>query len=165
MKDFKILFFSLVCFSTNLLWAIEVPQEVEAAFRKACPEIDEVAWSANDGYYVATFTKDAYETQLWFDAQGHWVMQQTDWGNLSEAPSSVFNAFAASPYSSNEVHDVVALQYPAREWLVALVVAMPNESNGYLLLYNEQGELTASDAVYDVDHCLRASTLLQAADD
>lgn len=165
MKDFKILLLVFVCSLTSMAWGIEVPQQVANAFKKVYPEITNVDWSTDKEYFVATFTKDQYETKLWFDSKGNWVMEQIDWGYLSEAPASIFNAFAASEYSSNEVQDVVAIQYPQKNNLIALLVAMPNEENGYMLFYNENGELIDADVVDNTNNCMSIYTLLQIGDD
>lgn len=162
MKDLKILFFVIMCTIANVSFAIEVPSEVSDAFKKVCPNVTDAAWSSDDGYYVATFTQNEFETKLWFDAQGNWVMEQIDWQTLSEAPSAIFNAFSQGQYASNEVQDVVKVQYPEQATLIAVLVGMPNEENGYMLLYNENGELIDSNELANFNNCLGACYMLQA---
>lgn len=163
MKDLKFLFFGMMCVLANAAFAIEVPQVVADSFKQVCPQVTDAAWSADEGYYVATFTQNDFETKLWFDAQGDWVMEQIDWETMSEAPSAIFNAFSAGQYSGNEVQDVVKVQYPEQASLVVVLVSMPNEENGYMLVYNENGELIDSDSVASTNNCLSACNMLQAA--
>ena len=166
MKELKILFLAAVCTASSAVFAIEVPQQVQAAFDKVCPDVADEAWSADEGYYVATFNQNQFETKLWFDGQGNWVMEQVDWETMSDAPAAIFNAFAAGQYSGNEVQDVVQIQYPQRETMVAVLVGTPNEESGYMLLYNENGELIEADAVsISGSNCLGACNLLECAVD
>lgn len=165
MKEIKILFFMIMCTIANVSFAIEVPSEVANAFKKVFPNVTDAAWSSDEGYYVATFTQDAFETKVWFDAQGNWVMEQIDWQSLSEAPSAIFNAFSQGQYASNEVQDVVKIQYPQQDTLIAILVAMPNEENGYMLLYNECGELIDSNELPNFNNCLGACYMLQTTTD
>ena len=162
MKDLKILFFVIMCAVGQASFAIEVPSPVANAFKEAFPQVADAAWSADEGYYVATFTQNEFETRVWFDAQGHWVMEQIDWQTLSEAPSAIFNAFSQGQYAQNEVQDVVQIQYPEQATLVAILVGMPNQENGYMLLYNEHGELIDSNELANFNHCLGACSMLQA---
>lgn len=165
MKELKFLFAAVVCSISSMVFAIEVPQQVVAAFDKVCPDITDEAWSTDEGYYVATFNQNQFETKLWFDNQGNWVMEQVDWETMSEAPSAIFNAFSAGEYSGNEVQDVVQIQYPKHETLVAVLVGMPNEENGYMLLYNENGELIEADAISNDNNCLSVCNMLEVISD
>lgn len=160
MKDLKKLFFVIMCAVAQASFAIEVPSPVANAFKEAFPQVADAAWSADEGYYVATFTQNEFETRVWFDAQGHWVMEQIDWQTLSEAPSAIFNAFSQGEYAQNEVQDVVQIQYPTQATLVAILVGMPNQENGYMLLYNEHGEFIDSNEVFDTARCLDACHML-----
>ena len=64
MKELKILFLAAVCTASSAVFAIEVPQQVQAAFDKVCPDVADEAWSADEGYYVATFNQNQFEASI-----------------------------------------------------------------------------------------------------
>ncbi len=86
--------------------ADRAPADVQAALKKMYPTADDVAWSHDESYYVADFLMNGFDTKVWFDGQAQWVMQQTDWETMDEAPPAVYNAFAASEYSGGMVQNV-----------------------------------------------------------
>lgn len=141
MKKSIILALFLMCFATLPGWADYAPANVQAAFKKLYPQVTDVIWEQNNNYYIAQFEENGFNVEVWLNRQGEWLMKQTDWGNLDEAPSAVFNAYSIGPYSNYEVEDVIWAQYPQQNDIIALIVGEPNEETTYQLLYSSNGEL------------------------
>ena len=63
-----------------------------------------VEWDWEDGYYVADFYDDRYETEAWFTPGGEWVMTETDIP-YAALPQAVKTAFEGSEYADWRVDD------------------------------------------------------------
>lgn len=138
-------------------WA---PMQVQDSLKQFYPDVVDVAWSRDAGYFVADFECDGFDTKVWFTTDGHWVMKQIDWGVMDEVPTDVFNAFAAGEYSDGEVQDVVWVQFPQWQSIVAVKIGVPNMETTYLLLYTPEGRLIRVSNVTDMFDVLGAATFL-----
>lgn len=161
MRKWKLLFVLAAFVLSAQAFAIQVSESLQAAFNKLYPSAEDVAWEQDgSGYYVADFFEDGFNVKVWFTPQEQWVMKQTDWETMNNVPGPVFNAFAAGEYSGGEVQNVVWVQFPQRQPVVAVVVGMANEPTEYQLIYSAEGELLNSEDVTDMDDTLGAATFL-----
>lgn len=101
--------------------SMTVAPEVESAFTTRYPDAGRVEWDLEDGYYVAEFYDDRYETEAWFTPGGEWVMTETDipYGAL---PQAVKTAFEGSEYAAWRVDDVDKVERRDMETLYVLEV-------------------------------------------
>ncbi len=152
-----------------LLWMLSVsvsvfadyaPANVQAALKKMYPTADDIAWSQDEEYYVADFMMNGFDTKVWFNPDAEWVMKQTDWETLDEVPVAVFNAFAASQFSDGMVQNVVWVQFPEWQPIVAIQVGRPNVQAKYQLLFTPRGEILRQQNITYAYNTLGARTFL-----
>lgn len=98
-----------------------VAPEVESAFTTRYPDAGRVEWDWEDGYYVADFYDDRYETEAWFTPGGEWVMTETDIP-YAALPQAVKTAFEGSEYAGWRVDDVDQVERRDMETLYVLEV-------------------------------------------
>ena len=136
------------------------PANVQAALKKMYPTADDIAWSQDDGYYVADFMMNGFDTKVWFADDAKWVMKQTDWGTMDEVPAAVFNTFAASQFAGGMVQNVVWVQFPEWQPIAAIQVGMANVQTKYQLLLTPYGDILRERNITYADNTLGASTFL-----
>lgn len=130
----KSLFFFLTLWTFLPLFAGYAPDNVQTALTKMYPSAKGIAWSQDEEYYVADFMMNGFDTKVWFNTDAEWVMKQTDWETLDEVPAAVFNAFAASQFSDGVVQNVVWVQFPKWQPIVAIQVGRPNVQIKYQII-------------------------------
>ena len=108
------------------------------------PSAKGIAWSQDEEYYVADFMMNGFDTKVWFNTDAEWVMKQTDWETLDEVPAAVFNAFAASQFSDGVVQNVVWVQFPKWQPIVAIQVGRPNVQIKYQICLLRTVKFSAS---------------------
>jgi hypothetical protein len=135
MDKMKSLFFFLTLWTFLPLFAGYAPDNVQTALTKMYPSAKGIAWSQDEEYYVADFMMNGFDTKVWFNTDAEWVMKQTDWETLDEVPAAVFNAFAASQFSDGVVQNVVWVQFPKWQPIVAIQVGRPNVQIKYQILF------------------------------
>lgn len=150
------------CMLLSSLWlrAGWAPDSVQVALKQLCPAATEVSWTRSYEYYVAHFVQNGFGMKAWFEADGSWAMKQTDWETMDQAPTAVFNAYTMSDYAMGDVQDVVLVQFPRWQAIVAVIVGMPNEQVRYLLLYTPDGRLLNARNVTGLYDVLGAPTFL-----
>lgn len=117
------------------------PMAFHAALRKIYPAATNVAWQPEDGYYVATFTPDGLEREVWMDPRVDWVMTRTDVQTADRLPAAVYNAFAFSSYAGWTVEDVSLMDFPQVPSVYVITVNQDNATSTFLLLYATDGTL------------------------
>ena len=164
----KSLFFFLTLWTFLPLFAGYAPDNVQTALTKMYPSAKGIAWSQDEEYYVADFMMNGFDTKVWFNTDAEWVMKQTDWETLDEVPAAVFNAFAASQFSDGVVQNVVWVQFPKWQPIVAIQVGRLNVQIKYQILFTPKGEIktmpqnsTALDFAFSLhtdigSHCIGA---------
>lgn len=157
LKVSLIIFLLAVSLSAFADWS---PANVQAALKKMYPTSDDIAWSRDEGYYVADFMMDGFDTKVWFNADAQWVMKQTDWQTMDEVPAAVFNAFAASQFSGGMVQDVVWVQFPKWQPIVAVITGMANVETRYLILFTPDGGIINDWNITYAHNTLGAKTFL-----
>lgn len=84
-----------------------VPEAFTKALQAKFPEAKNVEWERKGNYYVAEFTHNFQETDVWFGDGAQWAMTVTDYGkNLFFLPPEVEASFAESEYGYWTVDDV-----------------------------------------------------------
>ena len=160
MLKFKIILIGsmwLICATASAGWA---PQAVQDSLKQLYPNIGTTAWKSDHGYYVAGFEYKDFNTQVWFNTKGEWVMKQTDWQTLDEVPMPVYHAFTMGSYASYEVLDVTYVEFPQKSPLVVLLVQQPDIETEYQLFFTPDGELVNMRNATYLNNPLGAGTFL-----
>ena len=161
MNKLKISFLIWMLMVSVSVFADYAPANVQAALKKIYPTADDIAWSRDEGYYVADFMMNGFDTKVWFNSEAQWVMKQTDWVTMDEVPPpAVYNAFAASQYSGEMVQNVTWVQFPEWQAIVAVEVGMANLQTKYQILFTPNGEILRVRNVTYTYNPLGASTFL-----
>ena len=93
MDKFKITLLTAmtaICISASAGYA---PTLVQDSLKRLYPHIETVGWSTDDYFYVASFQNNGFNTKVWFDTHGHWVMKQIDWQTMDQVPMPVYHTF------------------------------------------------------------------------
>ncbi|WP_455668075.1 PepSY-like domain-containing protein [Phocaeicola sp.] len=117
------------------------PAAFSAALKKMYPQAREVAWDQQGNYYVATFTLNGFEKEVWMNANAQWVMTNTDLQTADQLTPSVYNDFTLSQYSTWTVNDVNLMAFPKRAPLYIITVNQDNSVSTYQLFYALDGRL------------------------
>lgn len=139
----KILFPLMVMLLVSAItFASNVPQNVQAAFKKMYPSAYDTSWSTKSDYYVAEFSMNDLEKEVWFDNQADRLMTQTDLKSADLLSSAVYNAFTFGQYSTWQVEDVTLVEFPDRSPISVIEVEQNNNvAAEYQLFYSQNGEL------------------------
>lgn len=136
------------------------PKIVQDSLKTMYPSVKVVGWSTDNDYYVGGFQYNGFLTRVWFDNQGHWVMQQTDWGNIDEAPTPVYHAFTFGPYSTDTVLNVTLVEFPNKPAQVVVQIGIDNALTQYQLFYHIDGRLINARNTTNLNNILGVSTFL-----
>ena len=136
------------------------PTLVQDSLRVLYPSAQIVGWSIDNSYYVAGFKHNGFDMKVWFDNKGRWVMKQTDWQVMDEAPDAVYHTFTFGPYSTDEVLDVTLVEFPKQQAQVVVQIGIDNADTEYQLFYLMDGELINARNVTNSSNILGASTFL-----
>ena len=142
MKKFKIHIATALFIVIPLLaLAGYSPPKVQAALKKMYPTATDIAWSQNGNYYVADFTINDFDTHVWLDTKGNWVMTLTDLETTDELSPEVYNAFAMGDYAAGQVEDVTQATFPKQPTVYVIKVGQQNMDIQYQLFYASDGTL------------------------
>ena len=136
------------------------PTLVQDSLKSLYPDIKTVGWSTDNGYYVAGFQNNGFNTKVWFDSKGHWIMKQTDWQVMDEVPDAVWHTFTFGPYSTDNVLDVTFVEFPKLKSQVVVRIGIDNSPTEYQLFYLMDGELINARNVTNMGNILGANTFL-----
>lgn len=160
MKLFKYIFL-FACLQANLhAYADNVPTLVQDSLKALYPSAEPVGWDNEQGYYVADFQHNGFNMKVWFNDKGNWVMQQTDWEVMDEAPEAVWQTFTEGPYSTDEVLDVTFVEFPQAKPQVVIHIGEDNAETEYQLFYQTNGELINARNVTYMSDILGVNTFL-----
>ena len=141
MKELKV-FIGIILLAMPLsVFAGYSPAKVQAALKKMYPQATDIAWSQQNGYYVADFISGELETDVWFNPQGIWIMTLIDMQTTDNLPSSVYNSFAMGEYASWTVDDVKQAIFPNCPMVYVIKVGQPNVDVLYQLFFLSNGTL------------------------
>ena len=160
MDKFKFILLSILLQVSISVSAGYTPTLVQDSLKALFPSVSTAGWSTDRNYYVAGFRHNGFDTKVWFDTQGHWVMKQTDWQVMDEAPEAIWHSFSFGPYSTNEVLDVTLVEFPQAQAQVVVLIGEDNAETEYQLFYLMDGEMINARNVTNMSHILGASTFL-----
>lgn len=147
----------IVYTSASAGWA---PQVVQDSLKHLYPNVGTLAWDTDQSYYVAAFTYNGFNTKVWLDAKGRWVMKQTDWQTMDQVPMSVYHTFTFGPYASDQIDDVTYVEFPYSPPQIVILISLPNALTQYQLFYHTDGTLVNARNVTNMYNILGASTFL-----
>ena len=160
MDKLKFILLSILLQVSISVSAGYAPTLVQDSLKTLFPTVTTVGWSTDQAYYVAGFRHNGFDMKVWFDTKGHWVMKQTDWQVMDEAPEAVWHTFSSGPYSTDEVLDVTLVEFPQMKAQVVVLIGEDNAVTEYQLFYLMDGELINARNVTNMSHILGASTFL-----
>ena len=160
MDKFRFIFLSIMLQASMSVSAGFAPTLVQDSLKMLYPSADTVGWSTDSRYYVASFRHNGFNTKVWFDPKGHWMMRQTDWQVMDEAPEAVWHTFSFGPYSTDNVLDVTYVEFPRMKAQVVVQIGIDNSLTEYQLFYLTNGELINARNVTDMSNILGANTFL-----
>lgn len=108
------------------------------AFERMYPNATQVEWERKLGYFVADCKIDNKEKDVWFDANGEWMLTETDI-TLNELPKAVTDAIASSQYANWKIDDISYLERKDME--AVYVVEVEKAKDEVDLYYSEEGQL------------------------
>lgn len=160
MDKFKYILLCVLLQANLPAFAGFAPTLVQDSLKTLYPSADTVGWSTDSRYYVASFRHNGFNTKVWFDPKGHWMMRQTDWQVMDEAPEAVWHTFSFGPYSTDNVLDVTYVEFPRMKAQVVVQISIDNSLTEYQLFYLTDGELINARNVTDMSNILGANTFL-----
>ena len=141
MKQWRMsLWAILVCFPL-LAAADDAPSKVKAALKTMYPQVTNPVWSTESSCFVANFTENEYETEVWLDSNGNWIMTLTDLETADALPANVYNAFSMGNYAAEQVEDVTQATFPKCATVIVIKVGQQNLDFQYQLFYTLNGAL------------------------
>lgn len=146
-----------LCISATAGYA---PTLVQDSLKRLYPQVETVAWSIDDYFYVASFQNNGFNTKVWFDTKGHWVMKQTDWQTMDRVPMSVYHTFTFGAYSTDQVDDVTLVEFSQDPPQIIILISSPNSLTQYQLFYNLEGTLINARNVTNMNNILGIGTFL-----
>ena len=160
MDKFRFILLSILLQVSISISAGYAPTIVQDSLKVLFPSVNTVGWSTDQNYYVAEFRHDGFDMKVWFDTKGHWLMKQTDWQVMDEAPEAVWHTFSFGPYSTDEVLDVTLVEFPRMKAQVVIHLGEDNAETEYQLFYLMDGELINARNVTYMSNILGANTFL-----
>ena len=160
MDKFRFIFLSIMLQASVSVSAGYAPAFVQDSLKVLYPSVKSVGWSTDNGYYVAGFQYNGFNTKVWFTSKGKWVMKQTDWQVMDEVPEAVYHTFTFGPYSTDNVLDVTYVEFPKLKAQVVVQIGIDNSLTEYQLFYLMDGELINARNVTNMNNILGANTFL-----
>ena len=160
MDKLRFIFFYILLQASLSVSAGYPPTIVQDSLKSLYSQVETVGWSTDSGYYVAGFKHNGFNTKVWFNPKGHWVMRQTDWQVMDEVPEAVWHNFTYGPYSTDNVLDVTYVEFPRMKAQVVVQIGIDNSLTEYQLFYLTNGELINARNVTDMGNILGANTFL-----
>lgn len=160
MDKFKITLLAAmtaICISASAGYA---PTLVQDSLKRLYPHIETVGWSTDDYFYVASFQNNGFNTKVWFDTHGHWVMKQIDWQTMDQVPMPVYHTFTFGNYSTDQVDDVTFVEFPNDPSQIVILISPPNSLTQYQLFYSPEGELINARNTTNMNDILGITTFL-----
>ena len=74
------------------------PTTFHIALKKIYPHATNVSWSQQGNYYVASFTQNGFEKEVWMNGNAQWVMTNTDLQTTDQLTPNVYNDHLAILY-------------------------------------------------------------------
>jgi hypothetical protein len=113
-------------------------EQVLRSFEARYPSATEVAWSVEDGYYVADFRMNAQTASAWFGTNGEWTLGKIPTSYHGQVEPVVAEAFSHTTYADWEVK--VAYILDRKELVPVYTISVSNNhilSNLYFTQYGD----------------------------
>lgn len=121
--------------------------KIQEVFITKYPNAERVEWEKKQDHYVADFYLDGIKREAWINAQGEWVMTESDI-RFDALPAEVQTAFEASEYKAWKIDDVDMLERVEMEPVYVIEVEQGKQEID--LYYAADGTLIK--AVEDTDN-------------
>lgn len=141
MKKQCFILFMVLLMASAQSFAGNPPQNIADAFKKMYPQAANISWSQQGDYFVAEFTKNKLETEVWFNNRANRVMTQTDLETADLLSPAVYNSFAIGRYSAWQVDNVTLVEFPHCTPVSVIEVEQNNMPGEYQLFYSQDGVL------------------------
>lgn len=162
-------FLFLFCMSSLLAWTAcdndddrrYTPAEgIVKALTEKYPGAQRISWEYKHGYEVADFYLGNQDTEAWFDAQGKWVLTETELP-LSAVPAAITESLAAGPYAQWKVkNEVDKIERPQAATLY--IIEVEQGAAEMDLYYTENGILIKEVADNDPDDSYQPTVIPDA---
>lgn len=113
--------------------------DVKSTFKAMYPKATFVEWETELGYVKAEFRADGKEKDAWFEANGAWVMTETDL-RVKDLPAAITKAISESDYANWKIDDVDYLEYADQTNIYVVDVEKKGQSD-VELFYSPDGTL------------------------
>ncbi len=140
--------FAISCSNDDDKTNKNVPEAVTKAFEELNPNVNP-KWEYEDSYYVADFTKNNNETEMWFTAEGKWMLTVTDL-TQNQLPTAITSAIAASAYSNWTYDDEKLIERNGFDALYKIEMEEKGTGNEVTLYYAANGMLVKE--IPDIDN-------------
>lgn len=119
-------------------FTLNVPTAVTEALHAKYPGVTHIEWDLMGKYYVAECRLAGKDMDVWFGAQGDWVLTEVDiaWNDL---PAAVQTTFLESEYASWKQEEIDELQHPLSP--TEFVIQVEQGNRELQLFYSASGEL------------------------
>lgn len=120
----------------------EVPVAYQNALQAKYPDVVKVKWERKADYYVADFTREGNDYDVWFGSEAQWAMTEVDYGKgLMQLPPAVSSAYSESQYAYTcVIEDVTGYERPDKTFYVIEVEPTSGGADSYLY-YNTDGTI------------------------
>lgn len=108
------------------------------AFHQMYPGATHIEWERKGEYYVVEFRHDGKEKDSWFDANGTWLLTETDIP-VSQLPQVIKDNIATTEYRDWRIEDVDYIE--RKDMDPVYVVEMERGDTDIDLVYSEEGVL------------------------
>ncbi len=86
---------------------------VQNALTAKYPDATRIEWERKGSYLVADCDVNRKDMDIWFTADGQWVLSQTELYR-SDLPAAITAGLSATNYANWLIDDIDLLQYPAK---------------------------------------------------
>ncbi len=153
---------TILILASTLTHAGTAPTTVQDSLKNLYPKINlnDVAWSQDQGYYLANFQSNSYNVKAYFNNNGQCMMVETDLVTLDDVPSAVYNSFTMSSFAADQIRDVTMVDFPKWQPIYVILVGEANLEGSVQLFYSPYGQLLRQRSTVGLDDILGPSTFL-----
>lgn len=126
-------------------------KKIQEVFITKYPNAERIEWEKKYDHYVADFYLEGIKREAWINAQGEWVMTESDI-RFNDLPAEVQTAFETSEYKTWKIDDVDMLERVEMEPMYVIEVEQGKQEID--LYYTADGTLvkTVEDTDKDDEH-------------
>ena len=113
-------------------------ERVQQTFHSLYPGAERIDWERSGSYYVADFRYQNNDRSAWFDANGTWLMTETDY-TLVRLPEAVRSALLTGDYANWQIEEIDLYERPDTEDIYVIEVEQGGQELD--LIYASDGTL------------------------